>query len=54
MPRPRKTKIRLALLAAVPAAVVLAALLQGKKKTAQPENGNAVPAARPESDRREE
>jgi len=54
LPRPRKTKIKYALLAAVPAAVVLAAVLKGRKRAAKPENGNADPAARHESDRREE
>jgi hypothetical protein len=52
--KPRKTKIKYALLAAVPAAVVLAAVLAEKKKPAKPEGGNADPAARPDPDRREE
>ena len=38
MPKPRKTKIKYALLAAVPAAVVLAAVFKGKKKAAKPED----------------
>jgi hypothetical protein len=54
LPKPRKTKIKYALLGAVPAAVVLAAVLKGRKRAAKPENGNADPAARHESDRREE
>ena len=54
LPRPRKTKIKYALLAAVPAAVVLAAVLKGKKKTAKPQDGNAGLTARPDSDRRED
>ena len=54
LPKPRKTKIKYALLAAVPAAVVLAAVLKDKKKTAKPQDGNAGPAARPESDQRED
>ena len=54
MPKPRNSKIKYALLAAVPAAVVLAAVLTDKKKPAKPENGSADPAGRPETDRREE
>jgi hypothetical protein len=54
MPKPRKTKIKYALLAVVPAAVVLGAVLKAKKKAAKPENSKADPAARHESDRREE
>lgn len=46
LPKPRKAKIRFALLAAVPAAVVLAAVWKDKKKAANPENGKADPPAR--------
>jgi hypothetical protein len=41
LPKPRKTKIKYALLAAVPATVVLGAVLKAKKKTAEPENSKA-------------
>lgn len=54
MPKPRSTKIKYALLAAVPAAVVLAAVLTGNKKTAKPKEGTADPGARPEPERRDE
>jgi hypothetical protein len=54
MPKPRKTKIKYALLAAVPAVVVLAAVLKDKKKPAKPGNGSADPAERLESDRRQD
>jgi hypothetical protein len=43
MPKPRKTKIQYALLAAVPAAVVLGAVLTGRKKATKPGNGPAAP-----------
>jgi uncharacterized membrane protein YvbJ len=49
MPTPRKTKVKYALLAAVPAAVVLGAVLTGTKKAPEPEQGKADPAARDES-----
>ncbi len=39
MPKPRKTKIKYALLAAVPAAVVLGAVLKSPKKAAAPVEG---------------
>ena len=45
MPKPRKTKFGYALLAAVPAAVVLGALLKGKKKPPQAVKGE--PEAEP-------
>jgi hypothetical protein len=54
MPQPRKTKIGYALLAAVPAAVVLAAVLKGGKKAAKLENGNADPADPSKSEPRED
>ncbi|MGB7760107.1 MAG: hypothetical protein WBL61_09770 [Bryobacteraceae bacterium] len=54
MPKPRNTKIKYALLAAVPAAVVLAAVLKSNKKAAKPDTGNADPAAHDEPERREE
>jgi hypothetical protein len=43
MPKPRKTKLGYALLAAVPAAVVLGAVLKGKK-AAVPKDGPPIPA----------
>jgi DNA-directed RNA polymerase subunit RPC12/RpoP len=49
MPTPRKRKVGYALLAAVPAAVVLGAVLTGKKKATKPEGGNSNPAAKDES-----
>jgi len=54
LPKPRETKIKYALMAAVPAAVVLGAVLKGKGKAAKPDTGKADPAARHEPDRREE
>ena len=53
MPKARKTKLKYALLAAVPAAVVLAAALKGKKKSAKPEDGKTDPATLDESGRHE-
>ena len=47
-PVPRKTKVKYALLAAVPAAVVLVAVLTGKTKAPEPERGKADPAPRDE------
>jgi hypothetical protein len=41
LPKPFTTSVKYALLAAVPAAVVLSAALTGKKKTAKPEGGDA-------------
>jgi hypothetical protein len=52
--KPRKTKIKYALLAAVPAAVVLGAVLKGKGNAAKPEDGQAQPGAPDESDQRKE
>ena len=43
--KPRKTKVKWALLAAVPAAVVLGAALKGSKKGVKPDDGKANPAA---------
>ena len=54
LPKPRKTKIKYALLAAVPAAVVLGAVWKGKGKAAKPEDGKAGPGRPDESDRRNE
>jgi hypothetical protein len=54
LPKPRKTKIKYALLATVPAAVVLGALWKGKKKAAKPEDGKAEPDARDVPGRRGE
>ena len=45
MPTARKTKVKFALLAAVPAAVVLGAALKGKKNSAKSDDGKAGPAA---------
>ena len=42
-PTPRKKKVGYALLAAVPAVVVLGAILTGKKKAAKPEGGKGDP-----------
>jgi hypothetical protein len=49
MPTTRKRKVKYALLAAVPAAVVLGAVLAAKKKHAKPEDRNVSPAAPDES-----
>jgi len=54
LPKPRKTKIKYALLAAVPAAVVLAAVLKGNNKATKPGSGSASPAPKPESDPRKD
>jgi hypothetical protein len=43
MPKPRKTKVKYALLAAVPLAVVVGAALTGKKKSSTPEAPNPAP-----------
>jgi len=53
MPKPHKTKIKYALLAAVPAAVMLGAVLKGKKKAVRSEDSKADPDACDESGRRE-
>jgi hypothetical protein len=45
LPTPRKRKVGYALLAAVPAAVVLGAVLTGKKKAQKPEGGKGDPTA---------
>jgi DNA-directed RNA polymerase subunit RPC12/RpoP len=52
LPKPLATSVKCALLAAVPAAVVLGAALTGKKKTAKPEDGKADASARDQSGRR--
>jgi hypothetical protein len=44
MPKPRKTKVKYALLAAVPLAVVLGAAFTGKKKPATPVTPEPAPA----------
>ena len=49
LPTPRKRKVGYAVLAAVPAAVVLRAVLKGKRKAPRPERGTADPAANEES-----
>jgi hypothetical protein len=51
LPTPRRTKMKYAILAALPAAVMLGAVLKGKKKTAKPDDGRPEPAARDESGR---
>jgi hypothetical protein len=49
MPKPRKSKFRYALMAAVPAAVVLGTLLKrGKKNSAPPPDQHPAPANREE------
>jgi DNA-directed RNA polymerase subunit RPC12/RpoP len=53
MPKPRKTKLMYALLAAVPAAIVLGTVLTGKKKAGEANDGKAEPAARNGSTREE-
>ena len=53
LPEPRKTKLKYALLAAVPAAVVLGTLLKDKKKASPPEGGEAGGAARKDSSGRD-
>jgi hypothetical protein len=50
MPTPRKRKVGFALLAAVPAAVVLGAVLTGKKTEPTPEGENVGRAEKGESD----
>jgi hypothetical protein len=50
---PTATKVKYALLAAVPAAVVLGVVLKAKKQTAKSEGGKADPGARDESGRRD-
>jgi len=52
-PMPRKTKVTAALLAAVPAAVLVGAVLVSGKKAAKPESGKPDPAPNDGSDRRE-
>lgn len=49
MPAPRKRKVGYALLAAVPAAVVLGAVLTGKKKAPKVGGGKVDPATKDES-----
>ena len=51
MPTPRKRKVGYALLAAVPAAVVLGAVLTGRKKGPAPEGETGGPEAKDESNR---
>jgi DNA-directed RNA polymerase subunit RPC12/RpoP len=48
-PTPRKRKVGYALLAAAPAAVLLGALVTGKRKAPKPERGKADPAIKDES-----
>ena len=50
---PTTAKVKYALLAAVPAAIVLGVVLKAKKQTAKPEGGKADPGARDESGRRD-
>jgi hypothetical protein len=53
MPTPRKAKVKLALLAAVPAAVLVGAVLGSKRKAGEPESGKPDPAKGSESGPRE-
>src|SRR5215469_4629378 len=54
MPLPRKTKVRYAVFAALPAAVVLGAIFKGRKKAIKGEASRAHPTERNESSRRKE
>ena len=54
LPKPREAKMKYALLAAVPAAVVLGAVLKAKKAISKPADAKPDPGAREEPDRREE
>lgn len=54
LPKPRETKVKYALLAAVPAAVVLGAVLKTKKAVAKPGDARPDAGAREEPDRRAE
>ncbi len=54
LPKPRKQKIKYALLAAVPAAVVLGAVLKGTKKSTKPDDVKADPNANDQPGRQEE
>ena len=54
LPKPREAKMKYALMAAVPAAVVLGAVLKAKKTVAKPGDAKPDPGAREEPDRREE
>lgn len=51
LPTPRKTKVRYAMLAAVPAAVVAGALLKGNRRAAKPPDRQAEPGAQEAPDR---
>lgn len=52
--KPRKTKTKYAILAAVPTAVVLGAVMKGRKKAVKPEDSKTDPAAGDASGRREQ
>ena len=54
LPKPREAKMKYALLAAVPAAVVLGVVLKAKKAVAKPGGAGPDPDAHEEADRREE
>ena len=54
LPKTREAKMKYALLAAVPAAVVLGAVLKAKKTVAKPADATPDPGAREEPDRRED
>ena len=54
LPKPREAKMKYALMAAVPAAVVLGAVLKGKKTVEKPGEAKPDPGAHEEPDRREE
>jgi hypothetical protein len=53
LPKPREAKMKYALMAAVPAAVVLGAVLKGKKTVAKPGDGKPDHGAREDPDRPE-
>ena len=53
LPTPRRTKVKYAMLAALPAPVMFDALLMGKKKAVKLDSGKPEPAARNESSRSE-
>ena len=54
LPKPREAKMKYALLATVPTAVMLGAVLKSKKTVVKPKNARPDPDAREEPDRREE
>ncbi len=54
LPKPRKTKIKYALIATAPAAVMLGAVLKGAKKSVKPNNGKADTETEDDTGRRQE